>query len=320
MLGAPKRLPHVLLLDSVVGELWHQAAPCAKCHVPLHAERVSKPERLRLEHRRVLCSNGVQARARRWQRLPPRCPPPEPAPAKRARVTTEAPGPAGFLGRVKALTMEAARDQRVSWDEYFGGMALLAAARSPCERLHVAASSARPASVLSMGYNGFFQGAPHQSIMAHGHEQATVHAEQNAIAHAARVGISLARRLAHDEHATARGRFATRPPSHRSSRRASGVRDAPRDYATHAPAASRASAACLLGAAHQADAHAAPTASARTLAVCMSSSGLPTPRSRTPSLCTRWSGPTRRPSSFQLAEFTLRSAIMPSLNFRGAIS
>ena len=45
--------------------------------------------------------------------------------------------------------------------------------------------------VLSMGYNGFFQGAPHQSIMAHGHEQATVHAEQNAIAHAARVGISL---------------------------------------------------------------------------------------------------------------------------------
>ena len=58
-------------------------------------------------------------------------PGPEPAPAKRARVTTEAPGPAGFLGRVKALTMEAARDQRVSWDEYFGGMALLAAARSP---------------------------------------------------------------------------------------------------------------------------------------------------------------------------------------------
>ena len=39
--------------------------------------------------------------------------------------------------------------------------------------------------------NGFFPGAPHQSIMAHGHEQATVHAEQNAIAHAARVGISL---------------------------------------------------------------------------------------------------------------------------------
>ena len=107
-------------------------------------------------------------------------PGPEPAPAKRARVTTEAPGPAGFLGRVKALTKEAARDQRVSWDEYFGGMALLAAARSPCERLHVGCVVVRDRRVLSMGYNGFFQGAPHQSIMAHGHEQATVHAEQNA--------------------------------------------------------------------------------------------------------------------------------------------
>ena len=96
-------------------------------------------------------------------------PGPEPAPAKRARVTTEAPGPAGFLGRVKALTKEAARDQRVSWDEYFGGMALLAAARSPCERLHVGCVVVRDRRVLSMGYNGFFQGAPHQSIMAHGH-------------------------------------------------------------------------------------------------------------------------------------------------------
>ena len=106
-------------------------------------------------------------------------------------ASKEAPGPAGFLGRVKALTKEAARDQRVSWDEYFGGMALLAAARSPCERLHVGCVVVRDRRVLSMGYNGFFQGAPHQSIMAHGHEQATVHAEQNAIAHAARVGISL---------------------------------------------------------------------------------------------------------------------------------
>ena len=117
-------------------------------------------------------------------------PGPEPAPAKRARVTTEAPGPAGFLGRVKALTMEAARDQRVSWDEYFGGMALRRKKRARPARARVAASL-RDRRVLSMRYNGFFQGAPHQSIMAHGHEQATVHAEQNAIAHAARVGISL---------------------------------------------------------------------------------------------------------------------------------
>mmetsp|Transcript_11643 Transcript_11643/g.47077 ORF Transcript_11643/g.47077 Transcript_11643/m.47077 type:complete len:170 (+) Transcript_11643:426-935(+) len=45
--------------------------------------------------------------------------------------------------------------------------------------------------VLSMGYNGFFAGAPHESIVARGHEQATVHAEQNAISHAARSGIAL---------------------------------------------------------------------------------------------------------------------------------
>lgn len=113
------------------------------------------------------------------------------APAKRATLAAAEAPVAGFLGRVKALTRDATRDERVSWDEYFGGMALLAAARSPCERLHVGCVVVRDRRVLSMGYNGFFQGAPHRSIMAHGHEQATVHAEQNAIAHAARVGISL---------------------------------------------------------------------------------------------------------------------------------
>ena len=80
---------------------------------------------------------------------------------------------------------------RLSWDEYFGSMAMLASARSPCERLHVGCVIVRDRRVLSMGYNGFFQGAPHTSILAHGHEQATVHAEQNAISHAARTGIAL---------------------------------------------------------------------------------------------------------------------------------
>mmetsp|Transcript_9223 Transcript_9223/g.28813 ORF Transcript_9223/g.28813 Transcript_9223/m.28813 type:complete len:202 (-) Transcript_9223:24-629(-) len=101
------------------------------------------------------------------------------------------PPPPDFLDRVKALTRELGTQQRLSWDEYFGGMALLAAARSPCGRLHVGCVVVRDRRVLSMGYNGFFQGAPHRSIMAHGHEQATVHAEQNAISHAARTGISL---------------------------------------------------------------------------------------------------------------------------------
>jgi deoxycytidylate deaminase len=68
-----------------------------------------------------------------------------------------------------------------------------------------------------MGYNGFFSGAPHESIMAHGHEQvrdqkgphngrkrqknkATVHAEQNAISHAARTGIALLGAVAYVTH------------------------------------------------------------------------------------------------------------------------
>ena len=77
----------------------------------------------------------------------------------------------------------------MSWDEYFGGMALLAAAplalRAPA-RSRPCVERAATGGSACFAY-GFFQGAPHQSIMAHGHEQATVHAEQNAIAHAARV-------------------------------------------------------------------------------------------------------------------------------------
>lgn len=126
-------------------------------------------------------------------------------PAKRPRASESQ----HFLGDVKKLC--AAAKERIDWDEYFGSMACLAAARSPCERLHVGCVVVRDRRVLSMGYNGFFSGAPHTSIVAHGHEQATVffygaersfaragaaaapqvHAEQNAISHAARTGISL---------------------------------------------------------------------------------------------------------------------------------
>ena len=111
---------------------------------------------------------------------------------KRPRDDGAPPAPKPFLGRVKEICAKCTDDsQRLGWDEYFASMALLASARSPCDRLHVGCVIVRDRRVLAMGYNGFFQGAPHQSIMAHGHEQATVHAEQNAIAHAARVGISL---------------------------------------------------------------------------------------------------------------------------------
>ena len=44
--------------------------------------------------------------------------------------------------------------------------------------------------ILSQGYNGFLPGCPHDSIVRHGHEQATVHAEQNAICDCAKRGVS----------------------------------------------------------------------------------------------------------------------------------
>mmetsp|Transcript_20721 Transcript_20721/g.66693 ORF Transcript_20721/g.66693 Transcript_20721/m.66693 type:complete len:163 (-) Transcript_20721:1708-2196(-) len=106
-----------------------------------------------------------------------------------------------FLASVKALCGGLdSKEARLSWEEYFGSLALLASARSPCHRLHVGCVIVRDNRVLSMGYNGFFAGAPHDSIVADGHEQATVHAEQNAIAHAARTGVALAGATAYVTH------------------------------------------------------------------------------------------------------------------------
>jgi dCMP deaminase len=87
------------------------------------------------------------------------------------------------------------RNERPSWDEYFMATALLMASRSACSRLKVGcvlvSSGARKNRIIAAGYNGFLPGAPHQSRVRDGHEQATVHAEQNAIADAARRGISV---------------------------------------------------------------------------------------------------------------------------------
>ena len=84
---------------------------------------------------------------------------------------------------------------RPSWDDYFMATALLLSSRSSCERLHVGclmvSSGAHPNRVIAAGYNGFLPGAPHDSKLRDGHEQATVHAEQNAVADAAKRGITL---------------------------------------------------------------------------------------------------------------------------------
>jgi len=105
-----------------------------------------------------------------------------------------------FIGSVKLICNKCDGNDRIKWDEYFASMALLASSRSPCERLHVGCVIVKDNRVLSIGYNGFFSGAPHISIIRDGHEQATIHAEQNAIAHAAKQGISLNDSIAYITH------------------------------------------------------------------------------------------------------------------------
>ena len=64
-----------------------------------------------------------------------------------------------FLSQVKNLCHECGeQQQRLEWDEYFGSMALLASARSPCERLHVGCVLVRDRRVLSRATKECFNG------------------------------------------------------------------------------------------------------------------------------------------------------------------
>lgn len=83
------------------------------------------------------------------------------------------------------------KQDRLDWDSYFISIALLAAKRSSCNRLHVGCILVKNNRILATGYNGFLKGAPHISRVVNNHEQFTVHAEQNAICDSANRGISL---------------------------------------------------------------------------------------------------------------------------------
>lgn len=73
-------------------------------------------------------------------------------------------------------------EERISWNDYFKEVASLASRRSNCKRLKVGSVIVNNDNrLVSMGYNGFIAGAPHESIMRDGHEQATIHSEMNAI-------------------------------------------------------------------------------------------------------------------------------------------
>lgn len=89
---------------------------------------------------------------------------------------------------------------RLSWDNYFIFIALLASKRSSCSRLNVGCVIVKNSRIVATGYNGFLKGAPHISRIINGHEQFTVHAEQNAICDAASRGISLNNTIAYITH------------------------------------------------------------------------------------------------------------------------
>lgn len=91
-------------------------------------------------------------------------------------------------------------DDRISWNDYFMSMAILASSRSPCHRLHVGCILVKNKRVISMGYNGFLPGAAHISRVRDNHEQSTVHAEQNAITDCSKRGVSSKHAIAYITH------------------------------------------------------------------------------------------------------------------------
>ena len=91
-------------------------------------------------------------------------------------------------------------EDRISWNDYFMSMAILASSRSPCHRLHVGCILVKNKRVISMGYNGFLPGAAHISRVRDNHEQSTVHAEQNAITDCSKRGVSSKHSIAYITH------------------------------------------------------------------------------------------------------------------------
>ena len=91
-------------------------------------------------------------------------------------------------------------NSRIDWEHYFMSIALMISSRSSCDRLHVGCVLVRDTRIISVGYNGFLPGAPHESKIRDGHEQATVHAEQNAITDCSRRGISCNGAIAYITH------------------------------------------------------------------------------------------------------------------------
>lgn len=91
-----------------------------------------------------------------------------------------------MLSKIEKIVKE--NKKRLDWDNYFMSIALLASCRSPCERLHVGSVIVKSKRIVSVGYNGFIAGTPHNSIIRDGHEQAIIHSEINALSNSNRLG------------------------------------------------------------------------------------------------------------------------------------
>lgn len=91
-------------------------------------------------------------------------------------------------------------NQKLSWDQYFITLSFLISNRSSCNRLQVGCVLVKDTRVISVGYNGFLPGFPHESIVRDNHEQATVHAEQNCITDCAKRGINASGATAYITH------------------------------------------------------------------------------------------------------------------------
>ncbi len=91
-------------------------------------------------------------------------------------------------------------NSRLSWDDYFSSISILASKRSSCSRLNVGCVIVKDNRIITTGYNGFLRGAPHISRVINNHEQATVHAEQNAICDAAYRGVNISDSVAYITH------------------------------------------------------------------------------------------------------------------------
>lgn len=75
-------------------------------------------------------------------------------------------------------------EERLSWDEYYMGLAIMASLRSPVQTTKVGAVLVnRHNQLISSGYNGPLPGFPHFRV--NGDESMEQHAERNAVAAAA---------------------------------------------------------------------------------------------------------------------------------------